>query len=68
MGSLVILCLLNNWPGVLTVVELNMTSNLLLTDGVKPWGVCACAIPAKVTTRIEDEKCILFYYRRKREK
>lgn len=41
-------------PGLLTFVELNMTSNIVVAAGVKPFGVCACAMPtAAAMTRGE---------------
>jgi hypothetical protein len=45
----------SNSPGVLTVVELNIRSSFVLTEGVKPLGVwaCACAMLAKAATTIE---------------
>lgn len=58
LGHLILLCLFSNSPGVLTVVELNMTSSFVLTEGLKPWGVCACAMPTKVAKRTDDWMCI----------
>jgi hypothetical protein len=48
-------CLLNNSPGVLIDVELNITSSLVLTEGLNPSGVCACAMPTKAAKRTEDD-------------
>lgn len=46
-------------PGVDTVVELNITSNFSFTDGVKPAGVCACAIPARTRNRRREGNIIV---------
>jgi hypothetical protein len=54
-----VLCLLRSSPGVLTVVELNMTSSFVLAEGLKPRGVCACASPDKVAKRRVEEKCMV---------
>lgn len=47
-------------PGVLTIVELNTTSSLVLTCGVKFPGVCACAKPAKATRRSDEKKYMAY--------
>jgi urease accessory protein UreH len=43
-------------PGVFTEVELKKTSSLVLTEGVKPRGVCACAMaqPANAATANDE--------------
>jgi hypothetical protein len=54
-----VLCLLRSSPGVLTVVELNMTSSFVLAEGLKPRGVCACASPDRMVRRRDEEQCML---------
>lgn len=56
-------------PGVLIIVELKKTSNLLLAEGVKPDGVtlCACARPARPATRSDGAMNMVRILRREEQ-
>lgn len=54
----------SNSPGVFTDVVLKRTSSFVFTEGVKPFGVCACAMAhdANAATTIEEVIYILKGY------